>query len=286
VIRIATYNLLHGMPVLGGMPQPVRDGDGKFVGPPEHTDDTLLRESAAALDADVIGLQEVDRHQPRSGGYDQTAVVADALGAGHHLFAPSLIGTPGSSDDWHPATADDDIDPAGDSDTRPMYGVGLVSRLPVLQWRIERFPPARASLPLMIPGEGRRPRVMTVADEPRSAVIAVIEGPNGPFTVATAHLSFVPVTNGRQLRELVRRTRDLPRPFLLFGDFNLPGRWPRRLTGFRSLAAGATYPTFSPKIQFDHVLADGLPDEVRTSATVHALPVSDHCAVSVDIDGL
>jgi len=272
------------MPVIGGMPRPERDDDGRFTGPPQHTDDAALRTSATILDADIVGLQEVDRYQPRSGGHDQTAVVADALGAAHHLFAPSVIGTPGNPDEWHAATAEDDIDPSGEHDRRAMYGVGLVSRLPVLDWRIERFNPSRASLPLLVPGENRRPQFISVADEPRAAIIAVIEGANGPFTVATAHLSFVPGTNGRQLRELVRRTRDLPRPFLLFGDFNLPGRWPRTLTGFRSLASGATYPSFSPRIQFDHVLADGLAVDARTQATVHTLPVSDHCAVSVDLD--
>ena len=50
------------------------------------------------IDADVIGLQEVDRFQPRSGGVDQTAVVADALGAEHWRFVPALHGTPG--EDW------------------------------------------------------------------------------------------------------------------------------------------------------------------------------------------
>ena len=28
-VRLATYNLLHGMTVLGGVPEPVRDGNGR-----------------------------------------------------------------------------------------------------------------------------------------------------------------------------------------------------------------------------------------------------------------
>ena len=42
---------------------------------------------------------------------------------------------------------------------------------------------------------------------------------------------------------------DLPRPLFLMGDFNLPGGWPRRLTGFTSLATGATYPSVAPRVQ-------------------------------------
>jgi hypothetical protein len=37
-------------------------------------------------------------------------------------------------------------------------------------------------------------------------------------------------------------------------------------------------------VQFDHVLADGLPKEQRPTAMhVMALPVSDHCALAVDL---
>ena len=47
------------------------------------------------LDADVLALQEVDRDQPRSHGVDLTKAAAAAMGAQHHVFAPTLHGTPG-----------------------------------------------------------------------------------------------------------------------------------------------------------------------------------------------
>jgi endonuclease/exonuclease/phosphatase family metal-dependent hydrolase len=37
----------------------------------------------------------------------------------------------------------------------------------------------------------------------------------------------------------------------------------------------------SPRVQLDHVLADGLAGAAR--ATVHRLPVSDHAALTVDL---
>jgi len=42
----------------------------------------------------------------------------------------------------------------------------------------------------------------------------------------------------------------------------------------------------NPRVQLDHVLADGLTGEQRAGAVaeVHRLPVSDHAAVTVDLD--
>jgi len=77
----------------------------------------------------------------------------------------------------------------------------------------------------------------------------------------------------------------LPRPAILLGDFNLPGSLPRRLTGWSPLITAPTYPSFRPRVQFDHVLADGLDPLALRGATGRALalPVSDHCAVVVDL---
>jgi adenosylhomocysteine nucleosidase len=59
-LRIATYNVLHGMPVLGGVPSVRRDSGGRPTGPPVVGDDAALRAAVAMLDADVLGLQEID----------------------------------------------------------------------------------------------------------------------------------------------------------------------------------------------------------------------------------
>lgn len=283
VLRLTTFNVLHGMPILGGMPQPQRDDAGRIIGAPRHTDDAQLREAVAQLGSDVLALQEVDRHQDRSGLHDQTALAAEALGAEYHRFVPTIVGEPGDASAWHPAGAEEDAAVAESRHAGAMYGVGLISRWPVLQWRIERFTSPAWRVPLVVPGPQRRPQVVRVPDEPRAAVAAVIDSPLGVMTVATAHLSFIPGVNIRQLRDLVRRTADLPRPFILLGDFNMPGRLPAVITRMRALAKGATYPSFKPTIQFDHVLADGLAPTMRTQATVSALNISDHCAVSVDL---
>ncbi|MFN8167748.1 MAG: endonuclease/exonuclease/phosphatase family protein [Candidatus Nanopelagicales bacterium] len=309
-VRLATYNLLHGMTVLGGVPAPLRDDAGRIVGPPLVADDVPLRAAVAELDADVIGLQEVDVDQPRSGGAHQVRSVAEAMGAEHWRFAPSVAGTPGE-DGWRHAEPDHEtaanprtrrVDPeqrrrSGDGGTGvevdppvpvgPLYGVGLVSRLPVTEWRTTRFDPAPWSLPLLIPAEPR-PRWISVPDEPRAAIAAVVEGHHGPFTVATAHLSFVPGYNVKQLRELRRWLAGLPRPLVLLGDFNLPGRIPAMTTGWHPLVRAATYPVTRPRAQLDHVLVDGFPaaglEAARATAAVPRLPVSDPAAVTGDLD--
>ena len=259
-VRLGTFNLLHGLAL--------REGS---------VEQTRLAESAVTIDADVLGLQEVDRSQERSGRVDQTQVVADALGAKFARFAPAVHGTPGETK-WTPATDDD-----GEATVGPTYGVGLVSRLPVRSWWVKRYPAAPFSLPLLVPSEGK-PKLIRVPDEPRVALAAVVEGDEGPFTVVTAHLSFVPGYNVRQLRSITRWVARMPQPVFVIGDFNLPGSLPRRLTGWTSLATAATYPAYKPKVQLDHILASGLRADQVAAEHVWSLPVSDHSALAVDVD--
>ena len=278
-IRLATFNLLHGVPILGGAATPA--GTTLPAG-----DDESLRQAVKEINADVIGLQEVDVWQPRSRWAHQVRSVAEAMDASDWLFAASVSGTPGE-DGWTEAS-DQQIhgsaDPDLDLEQTPLYGVGLVSRRPVLSWRTIRFDAAPLSLPLMIPSQPR-PRFIKVADEPRSAIAAIIQGDQGIFTVATAHLSFVPGFNVKQLRQLRTWLADLPRPLVLMGDFNLPGNLPARITGYTSLVKQATYPSMRPTAQLDHILADGLPDgAMPATAIVHRLHVSDHAAVSTDLN--
>lgn len=167
----------------------------------------------------------------------------------------------------------------------PRYGIALISRWPVREWRIKRFPPVPLSLPLMAPSAGP-PKTVRVPDEPRSAVAAVIETPYADVTVATAHLTFVPGYNTRQLSEMRAFLAGLPRPMVLLGDFNTPGGIPSLVTGWHQVARVPTYPIARPRVQFDHILADGWDPEALEAAhhSAHAvpMPVSDHLALMAD----
>lgn len=270
-MRFGTFNLLSGRSMADGSTDPAR-----------------LTAAVRGLDADVLAVQEVDLGQARSAGADQLALVGEALGAGHRRFVATLHGTPGPRRGWRPAgdadLSDHDLDlPGQPADVGSSYGVGLVSRVPVREWRTLRFPAAWGWLPFVVPEPGRRrPRVLWVPDEPRAAVAAVLDSPR--MTVVSTHLSFVPGANVRQLRRLCRWLEDAPAPRLLLGDLNLPGSLPARVTGWNALVSAATYPSALPRVQLDHVLASGIDVGAVTGWDVRPLPVSDHRAVLVDLD--
>ena len=259
-MRFATFNLLHGSSPEDGLVDPGR-----------------LAAAVRDLDADVLALQEVDRDQSRSGGLDQTAIAARALGAAEHRFAAALVGTPGAA--FRRLRADDD------GYGEPCYGVGLVSRYPVRSWQVFRLRASPVRSPIVLPGTGRR--LVLLDDEPRVVLAAVVQTPVGELTVAATHLSFVPGWNVFQLRQVLRALRALPGPRLLMGDLNLPAGAVRMLRRWRPLGGARTFPSAVPRVQLDHMLADAealamLPPvrAVRTPLSV----VSDHRPLVIDLD--
>jgi endonuclease/exonuclease/phosphatase family metal-dependent hydrolase len=96
------------------------------------------------LRPDVVGLQEVDRAQPRSAGSTSPARWPRPLGAEHWRFVPALIGTPG----WPVG-----VPPRTPTTTapEPSYGIGLVSRYPVRSWEVVRLPAAPVRSPIVCP---------------------------------------------------------------------------------------------------------------------------------------
>jgi len=260
-MRLGTFNLMHGRSVTDGV-----------------VDVNRFQSAVAGLDCDVLALQEVDRDQPRSGGADLCVLAAEALGVGPQgrRFAATVHGTPGVS--WRP------VDGAP-RDGEPVYGIALVSRLPVRDWRVVPLGLAPVRSPIAVPGPDGRPRLVLLADEPRLAIVADVVTPHGPLTIAATHLSFVPGWNAVQLRRVVRalRRRGGPSaPAVILGDLNLPGPFPRALTGWHRLAVAATYPAPAPRVQFDHVLGRGpLPRVAAVQARRTA--ISDHLALLVDL---
>jgi endonuclease/exonuclease/phosphatase family metal-dependent hydrolase len=253
-VRLATLNLLNGVSLADGTVSPSR-----------------LTDAVGALRADVVGLQEVDRFQPRSHSADLTEQVAAAMGTPHWRFVPALMGTPGGS--WRAALDDDS------GSTAAAYGIGLVSRWPVRSWHVTRLSASPLRSPVMIPGSKQ---VIWLQDEPRVGLAAVVETPAGVMTIATTHLSFVPLWNGKQLRTLTADLGRLPGPRVLLGDLNMPPPFPRALTGWRVLAKASTYPAWQPKIQLDHVLGSGDLPEV-TAVESPELAISDHRALLVEL---
>lgn len=221
-----------------------------------------LATSAAALDADLLGVQEVDAEQTRSGGVDQTAAVAEAIGAVWWRYVPTVAGTPGRR--WQPAAAD--------AATGPRFGVALLSRWPVQASRVLRLPGSPVPGIVAVPG-ARVP--VPLRDEPRVVVAADVEVGDQRLTVATTHLSFVPGWNVVQLRRALRWLAAPGLPVVLLGDLNLPGPVVDVLAhGWRRLSSGPTYPATRPRVALDHALARGLDSEARQRTVEVA--VGDH----------
>ena len=262
-LRVGTLNLASG-----------RGPAGRVLGAAD------LAAAVAELDVDVLALQEVDGGQSRSGGTDQAAVVAGALGAADWRAAATLRGTPSPFRGTWTATDPELRGPDGAVDG-PVYGVALVSRRPVLRWEVLGLGTGRARLPVRAPDPATgRPRTWWVPDEPRVAVAACLDG----LTVVGTHLSFSPPTAVRQLRRLRRWAAALPGPVVVAGDLNLPGGVPARLLGATRLVGGPSFPAHGPRIQLDHLLAVGGAVTGRDAA-VRALRVGDHRALTVTVGG-
>ncbi|WP_170169730.1 endonuclease/exonuclease/phosphatase family protein [Nocardioides aurantiacus] len=265
VLRVVTANAASG-----------RDRRGRI----DHTRwADAVAEAQHRIDADVWAVQEVDHRLPRSGGADQTGELGAALAADgtawSSTFAAAVHGEPGSLVGVRPAPGPD---PAA-----PSYGVALHSRLTVRATHELHLAPSRLRIPVPLPpGAGRR--VLWVPDEPRVALAAEVDGPAGPVTVVTTHLSFAPWQARRQLRTLLAWAADLPRPLVLLGDLNLAGRAPGRVSGLPGSGSAPTYPSHHPRRRLDHVLLDagGAPLALRERGTPR-LGGSDHLGVAAEV---
>lgn len=289
-MRIATFNVLHGRPF----------DDGHSPSAPEQP----LADAVAALDVDILALQELDRYQARSGDIDQAEVAATAMGATDWRYASALHARAVPDIGWVRDRDSSDLRVHGPGDaaypTRiSSHGTALLTRRPVSSWRVRRFPGAPGALPLHVVG---RKGLTIVRDHARVAIAAVLDGgPRGPVTVVATHLSFVPGWNLGQLAALYRWISDLPRPHVLLGDLNLVGPLPRALLvggdlveglvnrapiehRWHDLARIATYPAPRPLVQFDHVLAAGIPSSAVRVSCAPRSSISDHRPLIVELD--
>jgi endonuclease/exonuclease/phosphatase family metal-dependent hydrolase len=162
-VRLVTYNIHHG------------------VGDDGRHDLPRLATVLAAADADVICLQEVDRHfGPRSENVDQALLLARALDM-QLAWGPAL-------DEPRPGGA-----PRGE------YGNALLSRLPILISDVHR-----------LPGRGER----------RCALRTMVELDGGALWVTNTHLSRRGADRAAQAAALADLHTGPMETGVLVGDFN------------------------------------------------------------------
>ena len=242
-VRLVTFNVHHGVGV-----------DGR------HDLDRLTR-LLAATDADLLCLQEVDRHfGARSEHADQALALARALGR-ELAFAASL-------------------DEPADGPGRRQYGNALLSRLPVLAQQVHR-----------LPGRG----------EPRTALRAEVQVGGGALTVLTTHLANRSrpdrAAQAAVLAELAGAdgvvvgdlNADARAPELAPLRARLTDAWTaaadrsdqsRRLSLHRG--QGCTHPVRRPRVRIDQVwVPPGV--EVVAARVLDGSAVSDHHPLQVDL---
>jgi endonuclease/exonuclease/phosphatase family metal-dependent hydrolase len=259
-VRVGTVNVASG-----------RSSAGRVLGA------AGLQEAVAGLDVDVLAVQEVDAGQARSHRVDQAAALAAGLGAPDWRGAATVAGTPDPFRSWTPAgpLLRGPHTPADG----PLYGIALLSRLPVLEWSVLDLGTGRARLPVQGPDPRTgRLRWWWFPDEPRAAVAARLAA----VTVVATHLSFAPHTAVRQLLRLRRWIAAMPGPVVLAGDLNLPGALPARLLRATPLVRAPSFPLSAPRVQLDHLLALGNRLRGRDAAST-PLPVGDHRALTVTV---
>ena len=113
-LRVMTYNIKHGQ-TNASCTQPPRLPDQPPF-PDCNLDLSASIEVMRAHGADVIGVQEVDRFWARSGGVDEPAVMAAALGFEHSCYAANLD---------HPVDSHANVP--------HQYGTVILSRFPILE---------------------------------------------------------------------------------------------------------------------------------------------------------
>jgi len=251
-LRVATYNIRYG----GGE-------DGVF-----DLDRTAA--AIAELDADVIGLQEVDVHwSDRSNHLDVAQQLADRLDM-EVRFAPIY-----------------DLAPAEPGDPRRQFGVAVLSRVPIVAFTNHDLTRLSTQDPNPVP------RPMPGFAE------AVVEVDGARVHVHSTHLDHRgdPSVRERQVADTVRilRAHPIGTPQVLTGDLNaladapeLQPLWAPRgpLTTVLPFDDSPTYPAAEPQTRIDHVAVTRQLEviDARVPDTELARTASDHRPVVTTLE--
>lgn len=204
--------------------------------------------------ADLVLLQEVDRHTTRSGNVDQLATLQRLTGL-HGVFGKSLDYQGGQ------------------------YGIATLSRWPITAEKVVHLP--------VEPAQTRAGGSI----EPRIALFVTTAAPAGALDVVNTHLDASREDEYRRqeiVHLLAAVATSSAQTLLIGGDFNstpdnAPVAGAMRDARFRDawLVCGngndATYPASSPVKRIDYLYLSG--DQRCTSAAVLESQASDHRAV-------
>jgi endonuclease/exonuclease/phosphatase family metal-dependent hydrolase len=230
-IKVMTYNIHHGK----GMDNQVN----------------LYRiaEVIEKSDADIIGLNEVDKHFSKRSYYeDQIRWLAKQLNM-HQTFSPSLSLK------------------SKNSTTLRQYGNALLSRYPIVTKKSYRFD--------FIHG----------LTEGRSLLEATIQVNKQLLQIYVTHLSLNPFLHKKQTDFIVNQLHKYSHPVMIMGDWNMkPGsRGWRKITRelqdvwhIAGKGGGYTYPSFQPRRRLDYIFVSHNFRVVETEVVTIMPKSSDH----------
>ncbi|MET8216860.1 endonuclease/exonuclease/phosphatase family protein [Streptomyces hirsutus] len=240
-LRVATYNIHAGA-----------GEDGVF-------DLDRTARALRDLDADVVGLQEVDVHWgDRSDFVDEARALAGKLGM-RVFFAPIY-----------------DLDPAAEGGERRQYGVAVLSRYPVTE--AENHEITRLSTRTPDPVPAPMPGFAEVTVNVRGAQVHV-------YSTHLDHRAD-PSVREAQVADMLDVLAADRGPKILVGDFNAEATAPELAPLWQRLrdadpGGGGTYPAVDPVKRIDLVAVS--PDITVAGAEAVATEASDHRPVVTDL---
>lgn len=238
MIKVMTFNIHHG-----------KGGD-------KQTDLYRIAEVIDKCNADIIGLNEVDRHFSKRSFYeDQAAWLSDQLKM-DVAFSPSI-----SISSKHSAEIRE-------------FGNALLSRFPIVKKNDHLF----NNIYGMIEG--------------RSLLDATIRINDQPIQINVTHLSLNPFLHKKQTDFIVSHHQKTSNPTILLGDWNMkPGSkgWRKLIGKFQDAwaiggkGAGCTYPSFRPRLRLDYIFASH-DFQIVDAKVITELPLaSDHLPVTATL---
>lgn len=262
-MRIGTLNIQHGAHS--------KDSDS-YGQAPDAKSLTALADEIARFELDVLCLQEVDQGQRRSGGLNQTEILARELHMPHYRFAAFFQG-------WVGGPRRTPL--RSDANGRMAFGLATLSRLPVTAWRVHRMNAPLPTVRLQM-GSVRHPSsFLRFVDTSRTLLAATMTRDGGrEIAVGNVHLPAERPIARRLLREVSDTLATIPGDRLLAGDLALEPGDVGAITGAETLAEGLTYPTGKPRRQVDHLLGVGL---TATACGAEPLQYSDHRLLWADL---
>ncbi|GIN95147.1 metal-dependent hydrolase [Siminovitchia terrae] len=238
-IRVMTFNIHHGK------------------GMDKQANLSRIAEVIDLCNADIIGLNEVDRHFSKRSLYeDQASWLADQLKM-DYAFSPSITKQSKSFTNIR------------------QYGNALLSRLPIITRKSHKI----NSLSGIIEG--------------RSLLDATIQINKRPVQINVTHLSLNPYFHKKQTDFILNHHHmKNSNPIILMGDLNMKqgsSAWRKLSEEFQDVwykkgkGAGCTYPSLRPRSRLDYIFASR-DFKVVNAEIVSKIPkASDHLPVTATL---